>query len=160
MISDSDAIRLAAAVTEATGQEFSDPGAVLFARSLDARMSLSDALRALSEWNRRPHAYYRVQPGELTEIWRAARPTSSLSENRIAELLDPLGLSEDEFWLARRRLIGLVGRGVPEEDAVAPAVEGARGHQLTSRPSKPKKQINHHFAGRIQLSDVIGREKP
>lgn len=158
MISDSDAVRLAAAVTEATGQEFSDAGAILFASSLDARMGLNDALRSLSEWNRQAHSYYRVQPGELTGIWKSHKPSSRLSEAEIGRMLEPLDLSADEQWAARRALIANANAGMSREQALATALDMARGKQLPAAPEKPKPTNNHHFAGRLTLGDVIGRD--
>ena len=158
MISDSEAVRLAAAVTEATGQEFSDAGAVLFASSIDPEMGLNDALHALSEWNRQAHSYYRVQPGELTAIWKSHKPSSRLTEADIGRMLDPLNLTADERWAARRELIANVNRGIPQDAALSGALDKARGRLLPSKPSRPKPTNNHHFAGRLQLNDVIGKD--
>lgn len=158
MISGTDVLKLSMAVTEATGQEFSDAGAMVFASSLDRRMSLNDALHALAEWNSRPHGFYRVQPGELTAIWKGHKPSSRLSEAEIGRMLEPLDLSADGQWAARRALIANANAGMSREQALAKALESARGHLLPAAPPKPKPTNNHHFAGRLQLNDVIGKD--
>lgn len=159
MISGTDVLKLSMAVTEATGQEFSDAGAMVFASSLDRRMSLNDALHALAEWNSRPHGFYRVQPGELTAIWKGHKPSSKLSEAEIGRMLEPLDLTAYELWAARRALIANVDRGMPARRALDEALDMARGRQLPAAEPKPSKRIGHHFAGRtssMSLNDVIG----
>jgi hypothetical protein len=159
MISGTDVLKLSMAVTEATGQEFSDAGAMVFASSLDRRMSLNDALHALAEWNSRPHGYYRVQPGELTAIWKGHKPSSKLSEAEIGRMLEPLDLTADELWAARRALIANVDQGMTTRQALSTALDAARGHELPAAPEKPKPTHDHHFAGRLRLGDVIGNQE-
>lgn len=162
MISGTDVLKLSMAVTEATGQEFSDAGAMVFASSLDRRMSLNDALHALAEWNSRPHGFYRVQPGELTAIWKGHKPSSKLSEAEIGRMLEPLDLSADELWAARRALIANVDRGMPARQALSTALDMARGRQLPSKPAKPKRTHTPHFAGRLgkgDINQILGKEQ-
>jgi hypothetical protein len=158
MISGTDVMKLAMTVTEVTGQDFSDAGAVVFAASLDDRMTLNDALHALAEWNSKPHGYYRVQPGELTAIWKSHKPSSALSEAEIGRMLEPLDLSADEQWAARRALIANANAGMSREQALAKALDMARGHELPAAPEKPKPTHDHHFAGRLRLGDVVGNQ--
>lgn len=162
MISGTDVLKLSMAVTEATGQEFSDAGAMVFASSLDRRMSLNDALHALAEWNSRPHGFYRVQPGELTAIWKGHKPSSMLSEADIGRMLEPLDLSADELWAARRELIRGMNSGLARDMALARALDAAHGRQLPSKPAKPKRTHTPHFAGRRgkgDINQILGKEQ-
>jgi hypothetical protein len=154
--------RLAAAITEATGQEFSDAGVQLFAASLVPEMTLNDALRMLSLWNRQPHSWSRVAPGDLNELWRMQRPAARLTRNEIDTALIQAGLDGDALWLAARQVPKLVNQGIPFTQAVAQAAEQSRGRVLEPPERKPRKHIGRHFAGRIDhmnLNDVLGEGK-
>ena len=151
--------RLAAAITEATGQEFSDAGVQLFAGSLVPEMTFDDALHMLAYWNTLPHSWNRVTPGDLNELWRMHKPAAKLTKNEIDTALIDVGLDGDELWLAAQQVPKLVNQGIPFPRAVAQAAEQSRGHILEPPERKPRKHIGHHFAGRIDhmnLHDVLG----
>lgn len=154
--------RLAAAITEATGQEFSDAGVQLFAASLVPEMTLNDALRMLSLWNRQPHSWSRVAPGDLNELWRMQKPAAKLTRNEIDTALIQAGLEGDELWLASREIPTLVNQGIPFTQAIARMADKWRGHELEAPERKPRRHIGRHFAGRIDrmnLNDVLGEEQ-
>ncbi len=159
MISDSDALKLAAAITEMTGQEFSDAGARLFSASLNPRMDLNDVLRLLARWNTMPHSWHRVEPGDINELWRKSRPSSQLSEARIGELLAGTeSLSATQYVHARRTLLDRINSGVGEERAAVMALESARTLAVEAPKPKPRREVGHHFIGNIgktPLKDVL-----
>ncbi|MEE8666887.1 MAG: hypothetical protein SOI13_01375 [Bifidobacterium mongoliense] len=158
MISGTDVMKLAMAVTEVTGQDFSDAGAVVFASSLDERMTLNDALHALAEWNSKPHGYYRVQPGQLTAIWKSHKPSSKLTEAEIGRMTKHLDLTDVEQWEVRRELIAGVNSGLGRDAALERALAHSRGRQLPMAPSPPEPTHVHRFAGsgKLRIRDVIG----
>jgi hypothetical protein len=74
-------------------------------------------------------------------------------------MLEPLDLSADELWAARRELIANVDQGMTTRQALSTALDMARGHELPAATEKPRKPVQHHFAGRLRLGDVIGNQE-
>jgi hypothetical protein len=159
MLKRSEQIMLCNAIREMTNQDFSEAGEQLFAASLDQLMGVQDALACLAEWNAQAHDFHQVSAGDLNAIWKSYRPSSRLSEAEIGRMLEPLDLTDDEQWAARRALIANANAGMSREQALAKALESARGHLLPAAPPKPKPTNNHHFAGRLRLGDVVGNQE-
>jgi hypothetical protein len=74
-------------------------------------------------------------------------------------MLEPLDLTADEQWAARRALIANANAGMSREQALAKALESARGHLLPAAPEKPRPTHTPHFAGRLRLGDVVGNQE-
>ena len=97
--------------------------------------------------------------GDVNAAARGVMSSAVPSEKRIGELMESAHIEDpDRMFAYRRRLVECIGSGMGVDAAHREAVGAARTLQLTSRPSKPKKPTSHHFAGRLSLSDVIGRE--
>lgn len=158
MLSKSETVMLCNAIREMTGQDFSEAGEQLFTASLSPTLTINGALKCLAEWNTREHDFNKVSAGDLNAIWKQHRPSSVLTEAEIGRMLDPLNLSADEMWAARRALIGNINRGMSQQAALSSALDAAHGMLLPSVPAKPKPTHNHHFAGNLSLGDVIGHE--
>jgi hypothetical protein len=163
MISDSDAMKLAAAIAEMTGQDLSDAGARLFAASLSTEMTLNDMLRMLALWNTRHHDWHRVEAGDLNELWRMQKPASRLTENQINSLLIEQGLEGDSLWAggAPAMVRRLVNRQVPLARAVEQAAERYRGRELEPPPKRARHPTGRHFIAtmsKTRLEDVLTGE--
>lgn len=163
MLKRSEQIMLCNAIREMTNQDFSEAGEQLFAASLDQRMGVQDALACLAEWNSQPHDFHQVSAGDLNAIWKSHRPSSRLSEAEIGRILEPLDLTPDELWMARRELIANANKGMGRESAIRAALDAAKGFSMPRLPAKPSKPAGHHFAGNRKISDlsisqVLGRE--
>mgnify|MGYP001246836082 CR=1 FL=1 len=158
MLSKSETVMLCNAIREMTGQDFSEAGEQLFAASLSPTLTINGALKCLAEWNTREHAFNKVSAGDLNAIWKQHRPSSVITEGEIGRMLEPLNLTADEMWAARRALIGNLNRGMPQQAALSSALDAAHGRLLPSAPVNPKPTHNHHFAGNLSLGDVIGHE--
>ena len=162
MISDSDALKLSAAITELTGQEFSDAGARLFVASLNPMMTLNDVLRMLAKWNTMSHSWHRVEPGDLNELWRQSRPSSQVSEARIGELLaeGTAGMNGAQYVLARRTLLREINKGTPEALAASIALDAAERLQIEPPKQKTNHRVVHHFIGTLgdgPVTNIIGK---
>jgi hypothetical protein len=160
MLSKTDAWKLMTAIKHLDGRSADIDDAVLFAGVVNSSVDTDygHAMSAVAEWYGRRHDFGRIQPGDVVEIVKSRRPSSRLSEAEIGRMLEPLDLSSDEQWAARRALIANANAGMSREQALAKALESARGHLLPAAPEKPKPTNNHHFAGRLQLNDIIGKD--
>jgi len=138
--------------------------AILFAQIVNDACdpTLQECLAAVGRWFGTHHDFGMIQPGDVADLVKANRPASRLTENEILDLLIGQGLTGDELWPggAPKLVRQLVNQHRPLAEAVSIAAERYRGNELTATPttSKPRKLISHHFAGRLELSDVIGRE--
>lgn len=125
MLSDSDAIKLMTAITEVNGGDFTEPGAKLFAASLDD-MSLDEALNAFAEWNRQPHDFGKVRPYDLNRVVRAKRSRLIPTEAEISALYEASGMTSAQYFVWRRRLIhGITRRNETRTEALAAATHAA-----------------------------------
>jgi hypothetical protein len=160
MLSKTDAWKLMTAIKHLDGRSADIDDAVLFAGVVNSSVDTDygHAMSAVAEWYGRRHDFGRIQPGDVVEIVKSRRPSSSLSEAEIGRMLEPLDLSADEQWAARRALIANANAGMSREQALAKALDMARGHLLPAAPEKHKPTNNHHFAGRLGLADIIGKE--
>lgn len=160
MLSKTDAWKLMTAIKHLDGRSADIDDAVLFAGVVNSSVDTDygHAMSAVAEWYGRRHDFGRIQPGDVVEIVKSRRPSSRLSEAEIGRMLEPLDLSADEQWAARRALIDNVNAGMSREQALAKALESARGRLLPAAPEKPRPTNNHHFAGRLGLADIIGKD--
>jgi hypothetical protein len=161
MLSDSDIMKLGTAIAEATSNDLSDPGARMFAASLNPEITLNDALSLIVEWNGLPHFGNQLRPTDLNELWKQRKPASKLTENQITDLLIAQGLEGDALWAgaAPAMVCRLVNQGMTLGQAVSKASARWRGHELPASEHKPRKHIGHHFAGRLDrmnIHDVLG----
>lgn len=161
MLSKTDAWKLMTAIKHLDGRSADIDDAVLFAGVVNSSVDTDygHAMSAVAEWYGRRHDFGRIQPGDVVEIVKSRRPSSRLSEAEIGRLLEPLDLSADELWAARRELIRGVNSGLPRDRALAGALDAAHGRQLPSKPSRPEPTHVRHFAGRLRLGDVIGNQE-
>lgn len=164
LLSQTDAWDLMTAIKHLDHRSVTREDAILFAQIVNdaCAPTLRECFKAVGEWFGTHHDFGMIQPGDVADIVKRNRPASRLTENQIIDLLIEQGLTGDELWPggAPKLVRQLVNQRRPLAEAVSIAAERYRGHELTAAPttSKHNKQINHHFAGRIQLSDVIGRE--
>lgn len=161
MITQADAWELLTLIKHTDGRIVSEDDAKLWAITINH--ALPDCVivackNAYAQWQSMPHKSAYVQPQEIIAIIRKHRPSASLTEAEIGRMLEPLDLSDDEMWAARRALIGNLNRGMSQHAALSSALDAAHGRLLPSAPEKPKPTHNHHFAGNLSLGDVIGHE--
>jgi hypothetical protein len=121
--------------------------------------TLAQCKAAYAEWQTVEHRTPYVQPSEIIAIVKSHHPAKSITEADIDKMLDPLDLEDGERWQARIALIANANAGMSREQALAKALESARGHLLPAAPPKPKPTNNHHFAGRLRLGDVVGNQE-
>jgi hypothetical protein len=136
--------------------------AILFGQIINQACgpTLSQCLAALAEWHTRHHDFGMIAPEDIIEIIKAHRPSAHLSEKRIGELLAGTeGMDAERYLTARRELLAGVNRGLSESDASHAALAAARHVQVRQIEAKPRKPVQHHFAGRLRLGDVIGNQE-
>lgn len=125
MLSDSDAIKLMTAITEVNGGDFTEPGAKLFAASLDD-MSLDEALNGFAEWNKQPHEFGKVRPYDINRVVRAKRSRLVPTEAEISALYEAIDMTSEQYFVWRRRLIhGITRRNESRVEALAAATRSA-----------------------------------
>ena len=125
MLSDSDAIKLMTAITEVNGGDFTEPGAKLFAASLDD-MSLDEALNGFAEWNKQPHEFGKVRPYDINRVVRAKRSRLVPTEAEISALYEATDMTSEQYFVWRRRLIhGITRRNETRTEALAAATRSA-----------------------------------
>ena len=161
MLSKTDCWDLMTAIKHLDHRVADQNDAILFGQIINQACgpTLSQCLAALAEWHTRHHDFGMIAPEDIVEIIKAHRPSTRLSEAEIGRMLEPLDLSAEELWAARRALIANVDRGMPARRALDEALDMARVHELPAAEPKPRKRIGHHFAGRMNrmnLNDVLG----
>ncbi len=164
MLSKTDCWDLMTAIKHLDHRVADQNDAILFGQIINQACgpTLSQCLAALAEWHTRHHDFGMIAPEDIVEIIKAHRPSTRLSEAEIGRMLEPLDLSADELWAARRALIANVDRGMPARQALSTALDMARGRQLPSKPAKPKRTHTPHFAGRLGKGDIdhiLGRNQ-
>jgi hypothetical protein len=161
MLSPAEAWKLLTIIKHTDGRLVAQQDATLWAVTISQALpgaTLEQCMSAYAEWQTVEHRTPYVQPGEIVAIVKSHHPSKRLTEADIGRMLDPLDLTADERWAARIGLIANVNKGMPQPMALAKALDAARGRLLPAAPSRPKKTSNHHFAGRLTLGDVIGRD--
>lgn len=161
MLSMREAAQLAAVIGEATGQTFTDEAVMLFRASLDQRMTFTDAVNAFAQWNKLPHDWHKVTPGDLNAVYRQTLPGSRLTVNHVQQALIKAGLEGDELWAgaAPKRVIDMVNAGVGFDEAIRRAVDQCRGFRIEPAPARAKpKRVGPGFNpnGLPSLKEVIG----
>ena len=161
MLSPAEAWKLLTIIKHTDGRLVAQQDATLWAVTISQALpdsTLEQCMSAYAEWQTVEHRTPYVQPSEIIAIIKSHHPAKSITEAEIGRMLEPLDLSADEQWAARRALIANANAGMSREQALAKALESARGHLLPAAPEKPKPTNNHHFAGRLGLADIIGKD--
>lgn len=149
--------RLLKAISDIDGRQYTVESARLFTAALNP-MSLKDALNAFAQWQRKPHAYSRIQPYDINEIvksWRQQRIPSEYELSReIAAAKKGLTAAQYLAYLRAR----VSGKSVDESRRIVAGIPQQIEHHQS------KKHVNNRAiarqmarAGSIPVSDIISK---
>lgn len=142
---------------------FDDTDAKQFWDELDDRVNPQDALAAVEQFYGSHPGTDWMRSGDVNIITKRMRAARIPEQAQIGRLMDQAGISSDQAFAYRRRLIREAEQGVPVQEAHALAVEAAHRQAIeASKPAKPRLK-RHRFAGRgqaqigaVSLKDTLG----
>ena len=164
MLSNTDAWKLMTAIKHIDHRSASEDDAKLFAGIINqaCNPSLDECIHAIAKWFGVHHDFGMIQPGDIADIVVKNRPSSSISEDRIGELIaeGTAGMNGAQYVLARRTLLHEINRGTPQSVAASIAFDAAERLQIA--PPKPKrhKPHVHHFIGTLgdgPVTNIVGK---